>query len=115
MSKRNSNFTDYLKLFTTMMQEVARSTPPSWKEGVITIRRIGQNITCEVRNKNTSEKLEISKKIFLLCCELANFKTSPDWESDWSEAIFPYILGKEPGDFTSLDGVYKYSENKPGK
>lgn len=111
----NSNFSDYLKLFTTMMQEIAKSTPPSWEEGVIIIRRIGQDITCEVRNKNTSEKLEISEKIFLLCRELASFKTSPDWESDWSEATFPYILGNEPGDFRSLDGTYKYSENEPDK
>jgi hypothetical protein len=31
----NSNITEYLRLFTTMMQEVAKATPLSWKEGVV--------------------------------------------------------------------------------
>jgi hypothetical protein len=108
----NSNYLEYLKVFTYMMQEIVRSTPPSWKEGVITIRRNGQNFECEVINPDTSEHLEISEKVRSLCREYACFKSSPDWKSDWSEAIFPYILGENPGDFSSTDGTHKYPEEQ---
>jgi hypothetical protein len=103
---------EYLKSLTNMMQEIVRSTPPSWKEGVVIIRRNGQNFECEVTNPNTSEHLEISDKVRSLCREYACFKSSPDWKSDWSEAIFPYILGEQPGDFSSTDGDYKFPEEE---
>jgi hypothetical protein len=107
----DSNISEYLRLIATMMQKVANSTPPSWQGGVVIIRRSRKGVECEITNQEMSENIEVTEEFFLLCSEIANFKTSADWVSDWSEAKLPYVLGENPGDFSSMDGTYKYEED----
>jgi hypothetical protein len=106
----NSNYPEYLKLFTNMMQEIANSTPLSWGGEMITLHRRGRKIECQVVNQDNSERLEISEKISSLCNEIVRLKPSEDWSIDWSKATVSYILGDEPGDFSTTAGNYEYTE-----
>jgi hypothetical protein len=75
-------------------------------------RSCDQRVDCKITNQDFNENLEIAEKTLSLCSKIANFKISEDWISNWSEAKFPYVLGENPGDFSSMDGIYKYAENE---